>query len=267
MTKSVLLLGAVCGLLLAACNGETGKRGSNQDPASTCETCGGSSAGGSDGGTGGTGGTDGTGLGGSGGTLEGSGGSGVAAAAGAGGEGGVGGNIGGSAGDAGTAGIGGATTGGAGGQAIALYQYEWPGTSTGGTGGSAGTGSGGGTGIDPNTLSIVFSSEFASHGYADVCANPWGDYSCGQWTVTIPIKPEQQYVGSVIDLFQTNAFYSMQGSPYPDGTCAAGGGSVEGKLTITAISSMVLEGELLVNDIGFSAPINGLFGARFCNSL
>ncbi|MGK3986533.1 hypothetical protein WME99_26040 [Sorangium sp. So ce136] len=114
--------------------------------------------------------------------------------------------------------------------AIALFRSEFPGEPSNDSASSSSVG--GGTGIDPYDLFIVFGAPVSS------CADPTYAHGCDNWQLGISIPPALQVPG-IIDLSAPEQWsYYVVNSPDSGGGCSSGEGSfTSGTMEIVSIDA------------------------------
>ncbi len=123
------------------------------------------------------------------------------------------------------------------------------------TGGSGGGDGGPGPFGDPESI-------FVSIGNGnDSCANPWGDWTCGQWSVGFTL-PADVVPGSYA-LAELNGSQSATGPDEGGGECWGGGGSLEGTLVIESIDDGTIVGHI-EDAVSFDFDANIAFSAVIC---
>ncbi|XXX80251.1 hypothetical protein WMF30_15905 [Sorangium sp. So ce134] len=127
-------------------------------------------------------------------------------------------------------GAGGGGSGPVGSQAIALLRRQLPDPT--GTGGGSSAASGGPV-LDPDDLFVRIGNRELS------CADPYGDFACGTWEVSIGIPPALQVPGVLnLDAPELISYQSFAGPDRGGGDCYGGGGSfIEGTIEIVSIDA------------------------------
>lgn len=118
------------------------------------------------------------------------------------------------------------------------------------TGGSGGDGE---SGIPEDALLVVLDGDGTA-----TCEQPWNGPDCGgNWRISFTLLPEMQVPGSY-DLFEeANGFAGFADEPYPEGDCAAGGGTLGGTLVIDAIDETSISGHIEDSDsFDFDADVS-----------
>ncbi|XXX80250.1 hypothetical protein WMF30_15900 [Sorangium sp. So ce134] len=141
-------------------------------------------------------------------------------------------------------------------RAIALFRSQLPEVS--GGSGSSSTASGG-PALDPDDLFIKIGNRELS------CADPYGDYSCGTWTVSIGIPPALQVPGVInLDAPELISYQSFTGPDRGGGDCYGGGGSfIEGTIEIVSIDAARVVVRLSDTDT-YEFDANGEYTALRC---